>query len=540
MKKLQNKLSVRFFMLIVVTMTVTAVLTISLTSRQIHQSLLERLNDSSKGVEIEIKNLRQDMFSRVKAISEDQDVILAFKNKDRDVLLRLLQSLREVIGADIAAAIDSNGIVLARGHSPAQYGDDVSKSTSFQRTQKGQEVIDFVSGISGMAAMVFVPVKMEEEIIGQLNIGKLLEYGFIKRLKNKYGLDFIVYDKEQLQATTFTNPQSIDNPELRNLGEYIQTHKDSFIKDVWFGGKPYFVMAKPIFSNNKQVLGAYFLAISQETIHRTITLLTVLFCLITALLLLVNLFVCRRISVKITEPIKKLSVTALEIAKGDLSKKVDVISQDEVGILAESFNKMTESLSKTTTSIQNLEAEIENRKQAEEALRTIQEKYRSIRDDVLDCSEVGFFILDADFKVVWINRSIESFFGLERNKVLGKDKRELILTKISDIFENPQEFIDKVISTYDNNTYVERFECHVLSGEKRQDRWLEHRSFPILTGLYAGGRIEHYIDITERKRAEMALLESQQHFSSIAKTAKDAIVSADISGTIILWNPAAE
>ena len=169
------------------------------------------------------------------------------------------------------------------------------------------------------------------------------------------------------------------------------------------------------------------------------------------------------------------------------------------------FNKEGKPVSLMSSSV-----DITDRRQAEEALKTSEAKYRSVTDDVLDTSEVGLFILDADFKIVWINQAIETFFGLKRDQVIGKDKRNLILTQISGVFENPQDFIDKVISTYDDNTYVERFECHVLGDGKRQNRWLEHRSFPVLSGLWAGGRMEHYIDITERRQAEEKLKDSEK------------------------------
>ena len=133
-----------------------------------------------------------------------------------------------------------------------------------------------------------------------------------------------------------------------------------------------------------------------------------------------------------------------------------------------------------------------------------EERYRSLMDDVLDNSEVGMFILDADFKVVWVNKAMERYFGLQRDKIVGKDKRQLIRKQIKDIFEDPQTFVDRVLATYDNNSYVENFEVHVLPDGHRKERWLEHKSHPIKTGLYAGGRIEHYYDITERKQAEQA------------------------------------
>ena len=149
--------------------------------------------------------------------------------------------------------------------------------------------------------------------------------------------------------------------------------------------------------------------------------------------------------------------------------------------------------------------DITERKLAEEALRESKEKYRSLTDDVLDSSAVGIFILDSYFKVVWVNEALEDYFGLKRNEIIGKDKRQLIRERIKDIFEDPDSFANKVFKTYDDNTYIEHFECHVLPNDERKERWLEHRSKPIQSGLYAGGRIEHYYDITERKQAEEKL-----------------------------------
>jgi adenylate cyclase len=47
-------------------------------------------------------------------------------------------------------------------------------------------------------------------------------------------------------------------------------------------------------------------------------------------------------------------------------------------------------------------------------------------------------------------------------------------------------------------------------------------------------------DISERKRAEAALVASEQKFRSIAESASDAIVSADAQGRVMSWNRAAQ
>ncbi|MEA1939641.1 MAG: PAS domain S-box protein [Candidatus Caldatribacteriota bacterium] len=169
----------------------------------------------------------------------------------------------------------------------------------------------------------------------------------------------------------------------------------------------------------------------------------------------------------------------------------------------------------------------------------IKDKYLSFTKNILDSSAVGIFILDSDFKVVWINNSTERYFGLQREKVIGKDKRNLIKKNIQHIFEDPDEFIRKVFATYDNNTYVENFECHVLPDGKRKERWLEHRSQPIKSGLYAGGRIEHYYDITERIQAEEQLTKSKLRYQKLFTESIVPIILIDSEDkNIVEVNPA--
>jgi PAS domain S-box-containing protein len=133
----------------------------------------------------------------------------------------------------------------------------------------------------------------------------------------------------------------------------------------------------------------------------------------------------------------------------------------------------------------------------------------SLTEDMFDRAAFGLFILDASFRVVWMNRTLEQFFGLPREAAIGRDKRRLIRDRIAHIFENGAAFAEKVFKTYSDNSYIEQFECHVLPGENRAERWLQHWSQPIAEGLYAGGRIEYYTDITACKRAEAQLRASQ-------------------------------
>jgi PAS domain S-box-containing protein len=137
---------------------------------------------------------------------------------------------------------------------------------------------------------------------------------------------------------------------------------------------------------------------------------------------------------------------------------------------------------------------------------------------------------------VWVNQATEQYFGLDREEIIGRDKRRLIREQIAEIFAEPDRFADRVIATYDDNTYTEEFECHVLGGDGREERWLEHWSQPIESGLYAGGRIEHYTDITDRVTREREL----SRFRRAVEASGHAIYMTDAGGQITYVNPAFE
>lgn len=143
--------------------------------------------------------------------------------------------------------------------------------------------------------------------------------------------------------------------------------------------------------------------------------------------------------------------------------------------------------------------------ESKRALLSSEGRFRSLRDDVLDNSSVGVCIVNADSKIAWVNRAFESYLGQDRDRVIGLDARHYVRDRLAPVFADPTGFAEKVLATYDDNTYTEHFECHVLESEGRWERWLEFWSQPLDMGTYQGGRIEQYADVTERHNAEQRI-----------------------------------
>ncbi len=174
----------------------------------------------------------------------------------------------------------------------------------------------------------------------------------------------------------------------------------------------------------------------------------------------------------------------------------------------------------------------------EKELVESEERYRSMTDDVLDNSMVGVCILDSRFRIAWINRAMSEYFGLDRETSIGKDKKKLIDEKIKHTVEDGENFARLLHEAYSRNLYNKTFECHVLKGKGRHERWLEHRSQPIRSGHYAGGRIEHYYDITDRKLVEKEEQNLRKFWQLTLDSLKNHITITDESGKIIAVNKA--
>jgi PAS domain S-box-containing protein len=130
--------------------------------------------------------------------------------------------------------------------------------------------------------------------------------------------------------------------------------------------------------------------------------------------------------------------------------------------------------------------------------------YGAVIGEVLDGSTVGLIILDADAKVVWVNRAYERYFGLTKGSLIGKDYRQVIERQYKGIVEDSRELAHRLTAIHTEASSAEPFECHVLPKGPRRERWLEHRSQAIQSGVFAGGRIEHFTDISDRKKMEEA------------------------------------
>jgi PAS domain S-box-containing protein len=194
---------------------------------------------------------------------------------------------------------------------------------------------------------------------------------------------------------------------------------------------------------------------------------------------------------------------------------LEAVKKSEVLETSEEYRSLTERLEAAQTEVESLLTDLPDedfrvaveRLQRTAAERTSARRYESLTEDVLDSAKEATVVVDADGSVVWANEATERLLGLDRSEIRGREYATAAAEQLQDIeAEAEAESLASLIRTsLDGHGRELETTVHVPGSGGQTERWLEYWSAPIETGLYAGGRIEHYHEVTGRYRREQYL-----------------------------------
>ena len=133
----------------------------------------------------------------------------------------------------------------------------------------------------------------------------------------------------------------------------------------------------------------------------------------------------RYIAKEITVPIQQLAYGTNEIANGNLDYRIGIEAKDEIGVLVNSFNKMTGDLKATKTGIEEANRDLKK-------TNTELEQRRRYMEIVLSNVAAGVISIDKFGNVTTINRIAEELLGLVPGMVLGKNYKDMLRPKDED------------------------------------------------------------------------------------------------------------
>lgn len=186
--------------------------------------------------------------------------------------------------------------------------------------------------------------------------------------------------------------------------------------------------------------------------------------IVVILVLLFSILITMKIVKTITEPLKELEIATNEIAAGDINKRVNLITNDEIGVLGKTFNNMADQLQSKINEVVDKQSRLES---------------------ILKSMESGVIAVDKQDKVIVINPYAKKVFGI-REEIEGK--------KISDYIKDYD--INSFLNGPNNDDEGEVKIFHPMIKE------LKIKKATISDGTLSMGKVIAVQDISDIKRLE--------------------------------------
>ena len=219
---------------------------------------------------------------------------------------------------------------------------------------------------------------------------------------------------------------------------------------------------------------------------------------------------------RVLKPIRQLSIGAERIAGGDFDHTIVASTGDEVQALAQQFNTMAGVLKE---SYADLEQKVAART---EELTESEERYRTLFEDSNDA-----IFVSVDGKVVAVNQAALDMFGFTREEAIGLDVGERYVDP-----DDRGRFGQEIEET----GLVKDFEVRL----HKKDRTVIDCLLTATARSGADGS-RHEVqglvrDVTERKRTEQALRESEERYRRLVEDAADPFLVLESGGKIVDLN----
>jgi len=291
------------------------------------------------------------------------------------------------------------------------------------------------------------------------------------------------------------------------------------------------VMNKPecytCHSSEAEILGAIVIGLDRGPLDDQIRDQTLIMALIGGLTFLaVGGVLGLMLRSAVVNPLSKLAASARRIAQGDFSARAEVERNDEVGMVARTFNEMAERVEQYSRALEDSKTELEQRVEQRTNELSMSKDYlqttiNSLEDELL--------AIDRDYRITHFNSAFVRRSGWLPERVVGQ-----YCYKLSHGRDKPCQLFDEecpVAKVWDTGEPSQTTHLHLDA--QGNTRYVEIIASPVKDG--EGNIIEVLEvmrDVTERKRDEQKILRHSRELAALNRVATAAARTLDLKESL--------
>ncbi len=420
---LREKLIICFLAIIVVGGLLSLIIGSQIIRRTLTAQAQDKVRHDLSSARMVFNEKLSDIKNIVRLTAARESMRDLLRAQQLDILSKYLSRVRIENRLDALNLLDDRGRVILRTSSPKTIGDDRSEDEIVQRALEREilaaprivpreELLKDGEALAAQALITFIPTPMasrqaegretsgmmleaaapvlneDGSLLGVLSGGVLVnrDYEIVDRVKRIVFKEGQYKGRELGTATIFQNDLRIstnvkDLQGKRAVGTLLMAEVKKAVLDegrAWvaraFVVNDWYITAyEPIRDVTGRIIGILYVGTLERPYIDTANRVMLTFILIAGLCVLFLLVMLYFLTARMTRPLQRMVEATQEIAKGELSHKVQVTSHDEIGALACSFNQMTDRLREANEKLlgwgKTLEKKVEERT---EELRAIQ------------------------------------------------------------------------------------------------------------------------------------------------------------------------
>ena len=329
-------------------------------SELLKQEAAHQINSGMNAVNLNAEMTLSKLQAQAQLLAGMDFVSKAAAAKDTVFLKETARRAMASSGASLVLFTDSEGRVLARGHSD-QKGDSVTNQHVVKRALAGESAKGFEEGtVVKLSMRGSSPIMNGNILVGAIVCGEDLAGAdaFVDTFKKTLGIECTVFygetrvtttlqkDGARMVGTKLDNPQIIENV-LKNAQVFISTNT--------INGMIYDTAYWPIIRGDKTILGMFF--VGKDRMRTDASIRSIVFVIVASALgfalfgSLATFFAAH----SMLKPLKAAAAASKEIASGNLQLEIEskhTDRKDEFGDLAQSLDSMIDALRDVVSSVQ--------------------------------------------------------------------------------------------------------------------------------------------------------------------------------------------
>ena len=335
----------------------------------------------------------------------------------------------------------------------------------------------------------------------------------IQLAKDVTSIDYASITKQNEEHKTiqhiFDNPQDVKNV-MASMNDVLHARRSDVIETLWCS-----------IDGKQQLVGIAYLdeigwfSITIIDPEQLLIINNVYIFIFMSLLLLVILILLNRIHDRfLLNPLSQLQDLMRRIERGEKGIELSIIGTGEIAELSAQFNKMIDYVHSNNEGLENIISE------RTAGLVLSEQKLNTILDSV----EAFIYIKDISYNYTYVNKKTALYFAIQRDEIIGNDDYMLFDKETADQIRLNDRFVleqGKKLTKEEVNTSLNGMITTAFLSTKipliREDGTIYG-----ICGIST--------DITERKRFELEIMESERKFRTLFDSTRDAVMLLDEKG----------